>query len=84
MESGFKRAVITVLDSNVTIIIASVVLWIFCSGSIKGFAITLGIGVLVSLFTAIFVTRGLMAVLKPLGGEEEGVAKLYHLKRRDA
>lgn len=84
VESGFKRAVITVLDSNVTIIIASVVLWIFCSGSIKGFAITLGIGVLVSLFTAIFVTRGLMAVLKPLGGEEEGVAKLYHLKRRDA
>lgn len=84
VDSGFKRAVITVLDSNVTIIIASVVLWIFCSGSIKGFAITLGIGVLVSLFTAIFVTRGLMAVLKPFGGEEEGVAKLYHLKRRDA
>lgn len=84
VDSGFKRAVITVLDSNVTIIIASVVLWIFCSGSIKGFAITLGLGVLVSLFTAIFVTRGLMAVLKPFGGEEEGVAKLYHLKRRDA
>lgn len=84
VDAGFKRAVITVLDSNVTIIIASVVLWIFCSGSIKGFAITLGIGVLVSLFTAIFVTRGLMAVLKPFGGEEEGVAKLYHLKRRDA
>ena len=84
VDLGFKRAVITVLDSNVTIIIASVVLWIFCSGSIKGFAITLGIGVLVSLFTAIFVTRGLMAVLKPFGGEEEGVAKLYHLKRRDA
>ena len=84
VDSGFKRAVITVLDSNVTIIIASVVLWIFCSGSIKGFAITLGIGVLVSLFTAIFVTRGLMAILKPFGGEEEGVAKLYHLKRRDA
>ena len=84
VDSGFKRAVITVLDSNVTIIIASVVLWIFCSGSIKGFAITLGIGVLVSLFTAIFVTRGIMAVLKPFGGEEEGVAKLYHLKRRDA
>ena len=84
VDSGFKRAVITVLDSNVTIIIASVVLWIFCSGSIKGFAITLGIGVLVSLFTAIFVTRGLMAVLKPFGGEEEGVAKLFHLKRRDA
>ncbi len=84
VDSGFKRAVITVLDSNVTIIIASVVLWIFCSGSIKGFAITLGIGVLVSLFTAIFVTRWLMNVIKPFGGEEEGVAKLYHLKRRDA
>ena len=84
VDSGFKRAVVTVLDSNVTIIIASVVLWIFCSGSIKGFAITLGLGVLVSLFTAIFVTRGLMAVLKPFGGEEEGVAKLYRLKRRDA
>ena len=85
MDAGFKRAVITVLDSNVTIIIASVVLWLFCSGSIKGFAITLFLGVIVSLFTAIFVTRWLINVMKPFGGaEDEGVAKLFNLKRRDA
>ena len=85
VDAGFKRAVITVLDSNVTIIIASVVLWLFCSGSIKGFAITLFLGVIVSLFTAIFVTRWLINVMKPFGGaEDEGVAKLFNLKRRDA
>ena len=65
VDAGFKRAVITVLDSNVTIIIASVVLWLFCSGSIKGFAITLFLGVIVSLFTAIFVTRWLSRPCRP-------------------
>ena len=85
VDAGFKRAVVTVLDSNVTIIIASVVLWIFCSGSIKGFAITLFLGVLVSLFTAIFVTRWLMKVIEAFGNnEEERTAKLFNLKRRDA
>ncbi len=85
IDAGFKRAVITVLDSNVTTVLAAIVLWIFCSGSIKGFAITLFLGVLVSFVTAIFVTRWLINVLRPFGGtEDEGAAKLFNLKRRDA
>jgi protein-export SecD/SecF family membrane protein len=81
IKSGYKRAVITVLDSNVTTILAAIVLWILCSGSIKGFAITLFLGVLVSMFTAVVVTRWLTKVVRPLAKNEE---RFLGLKRRDA
>ncbi len=81
IKSGYKRAVITVLDSNVTTVLAAIVLWILCSGSIKGFAITLFLGVLVSMFTAVVVTRWLTKVVRPLAKNEE---KFLGLKRRDA
>ncbi|WP_229250140.1 protein translocase subunit SecD [Desulfosporosinus shakirovi] len=57
VESGFSRAFITVIDAHVTTLIAAITLYIFGSGSIKGFALTLGIGIIVSLFTAITFTR---------------------------
>ena len=60
VESGFKRAFTAILDSNITTIIAGVVLMIFGAGSIKGFAITLTIGVVASMFTAVVVTRFLL------------------------
>ena len=60
VEGGFKRAFTAILDSNITTIIAGVVLMIFGAGSIKGFAITLTIGVVASMFTAIVVTRFLL------------------------
>lgn len=60
VESGFKRAFTAILDSNITTIIAGVVLMIFGAGSIKGFAITLTIGVVASMFTAVLVTRFLL------------------------
>ena len=60
IDAGFKRAVTAVIDSNVTTIIAALVLGYFGTGSIQGFAWTLGIGVAVSLFTAVFVTRFLL------------------------
>jgi protein-export membrane protein SecD len=60
VNSGFNRAFIAIIDSNVTTIIAAVVLYIFGTGTIKGFAVTLAIGTLVSMFTAIFVTRYLL------------------------
>lgn len=60
IDAGFKRAVTAVIDSNVTTIIAALVLGYFGTGSIQGFAWTLGIGVVVSLFTAVFVTRFLL------------------------
>jgi len=57
VESGFSRAFVTVIDAHVTTFIAAMTLWIFGTGSIKGFALTLGIGILASLFTAITFTR---------------------------
>ena len=57
MDAGFDRAFTTILDSNVTTIIAAVVLFVFGTGSIRGFAITLGLGVVLSMFTAITLTQ---------------------------
>lgn len=63
IDAGFKRAVTAVVDSNITTLIAAVVLGFFGTGSIQGFAWTLGIGVVVSLFTAVIVTRFLLKSL---------------------
>jgi SecD/SecF fusion protein len=57
IETGYERAFVTILDSNVTTLITGVVLYTFGTGSVKGFAVTLCIGILVSMFTAIFITR---------------------------
>ena len=57
MESGFKRAFTTIFDSNLTTIIAAAVLFFFGTGPIRGFAITLGLGVVISMFTAITLTQ---------------------------
>ena len=60
IKSGFKRALWAVLDSNVTTIIACIVLYIFGSGTIRGFALTLGIGVIISLISSLLLTRMLL------------------------
>ena len=57
IESGYQRAFITILDANLTTFFTALVLYHFGTGPIKGFAVTLGIGILASLFTAIVVTR---------------------------
>ncbi|MDQ7095512.1 protein translocase subunit SecD [Desulfosporosinus sp. PR] len=57
VESGFSRAFITVIDAHVTTLIAALTLYYFGSGTIKGFALTLGVGIVASLFTAITFTR---------------------------
>ena len=57
IKNGFKRATPAILDGNVTTLIAAVVLFFLGSGTIKGFATTLIIGILISMFTALFVTR---------------------------
>ena len=56
---GYDRALSTIVDANITTLIAAIVLFNFGTGPIKGFAVTLSIGILTSMFTAIFVTRGL-------------------------
>ena len=65
MDAGFSRAFTTIFDSNITTIIAAGVLFCFGTGSIRGFAITLGLGVILSMFTAItltqFMTKNLIA-----------------------
>lgn len=66
-RSGFKRAFTAILDSNVTTLIAAIVLMIFGSGSVKGFAITLFAGVLISMFTAVVVTRLLLSSIIGMG-----------------
>lgn len=63
MDSGFSRAFNTILDSNLTTLLAAVVLFFLGSGPIKGFAITLGLGIILSMFTAITVTRFLLKSL---------------------
>ncbi len=70
LKFGFKNALSSILDSNVTTVIASVVLMIFGTGSIKGFATTLLISVIVSFFTAIFVTRWLLKCFVALGAKK--------------
>ena len=60
VDSGFNRAFSAIIDANVTTIIAAIALWYFGSGTIIGFAKTLFIGPLVSMFTAVFVTRFLL------------------------
>ena len=63
MEMGFKRAFTTIFDSNTTTIIAAGVLFFFGTGNIRGFAITLGLGVLLSMFTAITLTQFMLKLL---------------------
>lgn len=57
IDAGFERATVTVIDANLTTLIAALVLYQFGTGSVKGFAVTLSLGVLASMFTALFVCR---------------------------
>jgi len=57
VEAGYDRATLTILDANVTTLIAALVLFQFGTGPVKGFAVTLSLGVVASLFTALIVTR---------------------------
>lgn len=63
MDAGFKRAFTTIFDSNITTMIAAFVLFLFGTGNIRGFAITLGLGVLLSMFTAITLTQYMLKLL---------------------
>lgn len=63
MDSGFSRAIVTILDSNLTTIMAAAVLFYLGTGPIKGFAVTLALGTLLSMFTAVTVTKFLMRFL---------------------
>ena len=59
VHSGYERATITIMDANVTTLIAAIVLFQFGTGPIKGFAVTLGLGIVASLFTALVLSKSL-------------------------
>ena len=63
IDQGYARAFSTIMDANVTTLIAAVVLFAFGTGPIKGFAVTLSIGILTSMFTAIVVSRGIIYLI---------------------
>ena len=70
IDNGYSRALTTIADANITTLIAALVLFVFGTGPIKGFSVTLSIGVLCSMFTAIMGTR---AVVNLLYGNRKGV-----------
>ena len=74
VRKGFSNALSAIIDSNVTTIVAAVVLYAFGTGSVRGFALTLGIGVATSLVTAVFVTHKLLDIFADLGIKNQ---KLY-------
>lgn len=63
IDHGYSRAFVTIFDSNITTLITGLVLYQFGTGPVRGFAVTLSIGLLASMFTAIFVTRVLLDML---------------------
>lgn len=88
MDSGFKRAFTTIFDSNLTTIIAAAVLFFFGTGPIRGFAITLGLGVIISMFTAItltqFMLKHLIAAKLFTNPKFYGVSLSYKVKDGEA
>jgi preprotein translocase subunit SecD len=65
IEEGYDKAFTAILDANVTTLIAAVVLWAYGTGPLKGFALTMGIGILASMLTAIVGTHGIYQWLLP-------------------
>jgi len=61
IDAGFSRALATILDSNITTFIAAAVLFVIGTGPVRGFAVTLGIGIITTLFTAFTLTRLIVA-----------------------
>ncbi|ODA39795.1 protein translocase subunit SecD [Desulfosporosinus sp. BG] len=80
VEAGFSRAFITVIDAHVTTFIAAMTLYYFGSGSIRGFALTLGVGIIASLFTAITFTR---LVLRLIVGTSSKIKTTWFGVRRE-
>lgn len=79
ISRGFRKAAVAVIDSNVTTLIGAIVMWIFGSTSIVGFAVTLFISIIVSMFTALFITRINISLLGAFDNMNN--PKFYMLKR---
>jgi protein-export membrane protein SecD len=62
LDAGFKRAFATIVDSNVTMFVAAMILYMFGSGAVRGFAVSLGLGIMTSIITAVTMTRMMIAL----------------------
>ncbi len=71
IDGGYDKALSTIVDANITTLIAAIVLFQFGSGPVKGFAVTLSVGILASMFTAIMVTRAIVAHTVEKGGSKK-------------
>ena len=78
IKTGFNKALSAIVDGNITTLIAAAVLYFRGSGTVKGFATTLAIGIVLSMFTALFVTRGALMALYHLGFDQD---KFYGIKK---
>jgi preprotein translocase subunit SecD len=74
IESGFARAFRTVIDTHVTVLVSAAILYQFGTGPVKGFAVTLAIGIFASLFTAVFFTRLVFDLLYMRGRRVESIS----------
>lgn len=81
IATGFKKALSAIIDGNVTTLIAAIVLGIIGSGPVKGFALTLGIGIALSMFTSLVVARWVLLLLYHLGCNKE---KMYGVHKERA
>ena len=79
LKAGFHKAMSAIVDGNVTTLIAAAVLWFRGSGSVKGFAQTLAIGIIVSMFTALVITRMIVYAFYAVGIRNE---KLYYRPKK--
>ena len=82
LDAGFARAFTAILDSNVTTLIATAVLYSFGSGLIRGFAVTLSLGILASMFSAVMITRVLLILITKVPSMQN--LSLYGVKPRPA
>jgi preprotein translocase subunit SecD len=69
LDTGFRKALVTILDSNITTLIAALVLFYFGSGSVRGFGVTLSIGLVASVFANVVVTRALLQLFYRRAGK---------------
>ncbi len=79
LKDGFAKALSAIVDGNVTTLIAAVVLWVKGSGTVKGFAQTLGIGIVVSMFTALVITRMIIFAFYGIGLKSD---KIYYRPKK--
>jgi SecD/SecF fusion protein len=81
VKAGFKKATSAILDGNITTLIASVILFVMGTGPIKGFAQTLAIGIIISMFTALVVTRIILSAFVGIGIKNKKLYGIAHKTR---